>query len=98
MRTIGMAVRLAPGIVSRAGDRHLPLKQFVVRLDVCVIDGPVDTDAILRVDLEVGGMEAGHKRSPVNGASADALAAIVRAQRKRILATCNAQVVPVEVA
>ena len=94
--TVGVAVRIAPGVISRAGDRHLELQLLVIRLDVFVGDGPVGAHAVPGVDLEVGGMEARREGGPVNGASADAFAAVVGAERERIGAAGNARVVPVE--
>ena len=52
MRPIGMAVRIAPGKPGRAGNRNLPLQQFVVGLQIPIGDRPVDADAIFACRCE----------------------------------------------
>ena len=96
MRTIRMTVRIAPGKPGRSSNRNLPLQQFVIRLQIPIGDGPVDTDAIFGVDAKVGRMKARCKSSPVNRASAHAFAAVVRTERERMRSAGNAQIVPIE--
>ena len=96
MRTVSIAVRMAPGIIRRPGNGHLQFELLVVGLDVCVGDGPVSAHAIARIDLEVGGMQPGSERRPVDRATANALAAVIGAQRQRISSPGDARLSPVE--
>ena len=96
VRAIGIAVRMAPGIVGGTGDGHFNFELFVVRADFFVGDGPVRANAISGVDLEVGGMETRGKGGPVDGTSAYAFAAVVRAEGEGVGASGDARVFPVE--
>ena len=96
MRPVGIAVRMAPGIIRGPGDRHFQFELLIVGLNVFVGDGPVGADAIARVDLEVGRVKPRRERGPVHRAAAHALAAVVRAEGQRIGAAGDARIVPVE--
>ncbi len=96
MRGVGVSVRLAPGVVGGAGDGHFLFEEFVVGFDVVVGDGPVGAEAVAGVDLEVGRVEAWGEGGPVDGASADAAAAIVFAEGDGVIAAGDAEIVPVE--
>src|SRR5581483_6559152 len=95
-RGVGVAVRLAPRIIGRAGDGVLLIHLDVVRLQVVVADRPVHGDAIQRSHPEVRGMEAGAERGVVNGAAADPAAGVVGTQLQGLAAAGDPQVVPVQ--
>src|SRR5215472_3820550 len=96
MRCVRMSMRFSPRIPRRPGNRNLLLEQLVVRLDLRVSNRPVRPDTIARVDLEVRRMKAWHECSPVHRPAADSLAAVVRPQRERMLASRDSQIIPVE--
>src|SRR5579883_58551 len=52
MRPIGIAVRIAPGIVGWPGNGDLFFKQLVVGLEILVGDGPVSAHTVLRKHTE----------------------------------------------
>jgi hypothetical protein len=53
MRPIDVAVRITPGVVSGTGDGYFLFKQFVVRFEVLISDGPVYTNAIFGIDTKI---------------------------------------------
>ena len=77
MRPVGIPMRMAPRIISRAGHGHLKLQLFVVGQDVCIGDRPVCANSIARIHFEVRRMKSRCKRRPVNRSTANALATVV---------------------
>src|SRR5262245_17399400 len=61
----------APGVSGEPGDTHLPLVDGVVRRQVIVADGPVDSDAVETADTKIGGIEAPEVAGITDGAAAD---------------------------
>src|SRR5579875_2027790 len=96
MGPVWISVRIAPGKVSRTGNRNLAFEQFVIGLQIVVGDGPIHRHAIFRVNAEIGGMKARGKSGPMHGSATDAFAAIVFSEGERILSSRDAAVVPVE--
>ncbi len=96
MRSIRMSVWIAPRKPGRSGNRNLPLQQFVIRFEIPIRDRPIDADAVFRVHPKVRGMKTRGESCPVDGASADSLTAVVRAQGEWICAAGDTQIVPVE--
>src|SRR6185437_1761343 len=96
MRAVGMSVRIAPRKPRGPRNWNLPFQQLVVRLQVPIRDRPVRADAILRVDPKIRRMKSRSERRPVYGPAANAFAAVVFAQRKRVRAADDAKVVPIE--
>src|SRR5581483_389530 len=96
MRSVRIAMRIAPGEVGGTGNRNFFLQQRIIRLEVLIGDGPVGSNAILGVDAKIGWVETRRKACPMDGATTDPFPTIIRAQRNRVLAAGNAQLVPVE--
>jgi hypothetical protein len=90
-------MRMSPGIVGWACHGHFELKQLVVGFDVGVVDRPIDTHAITRVNLEIGGMEPGCERCPMYRTSADALSAVICSEGQWVGAPGDARLRPVEI-
>ena len=82
MRAVGIAVRIAPRIIGRAGHRHFQFQQLVIRFQLLISNRPVDADAVVGVNTKVRRMQTRRERRPMHGASADTLAAVVSAQAR----------------
>src|SRR5215469_9300463 len=98
MWPIGMPMGIAPRKPCWAGDGNLALQQFVVGLQIPVGDGPVGPHSIFRVNAKVGGMKPRSKGGPMDRASTNPFAAVVRTERQRMGSAGNAQIVPIEFA
>src|SRR5947209_7535816 len=96
MRAVGIPMRMAPGKVGRPGYRHLKFELLIIRAKSFIGDRPIRSETIARVDLEIGRMKARREGRPVNGTSAYALAAVVRAKGEGIRAAGDAKIFPVE--
>ena len=96
MRAIGVAVGMAPRIVSRTCDRHLELNLLVIGSQVVVTHRPIDGNAVFRVHAEVRRVQPRRKGRPVYGTTANATTAIVGAEGQRMLAAGDAEIFPVE--
>ncbi len=96
MGAIGITMRMAPGIVGWARNRHLDFELFVVGPKNFVGDRPVHADTVASTNFEVGWMEAGRERSPVHRAAAYSAATVVGSQRQRILSARDAGIFPIE--
>ena len=96
MRSVRIAVRVSPWPVL-ARDRELALQLLVVGPQLVVGNRPVDADAVLAVDAEIGRVKARCVARVVHHGTADAAAAVVRAHHHGILTTDDAGLGPVEV-
>jgi hypothetical protein len=83
--------------VGRPGNRHFKLKLFIIGAKDFIGDWPIDTNTVPCMDFKVRWVQARGECGPVDGASADTLAAVVGAQGKRVIAAGNAWLLPVEV-
>src|SRR5437764_5261603 len=96
MRPVRISVRISPREVGWTGHWNFSLQEFVVGFQVLVGDGPICADSVFCVHPKIRWMEARSERRPMNGATAHAFAAVIFAQRERIFAAGNPQIVPVE--
>jgi hypothetical protein len=53
MRSINIAVGVAPGIISGTGDGDFFLKKLVIRLEVFVGERPVNAYPVLAIDTKI---------------------------------------------
>ena len=72
--------RLAAGGLGRVGriarqpaHPHGPVVQIVIGLEGLIAEGPVVADAVEAAGAEIGGMQAGKMRRPIDGRAADAV-------------------------
>jgi len=96
VRAVGVSVGAAPGIVRGSCDWHFELELLVGGEEFVVGEGPVGSDAIAGVDLEVGGVEARGEGGPMDRASTNPSAAVVGAESEWVGAAGDARVFPVE--
>src|SRR5665213_812021 len=97
MRPIGIAMRMAPWKVSRSGNRDFPFEKLIIRLYFFIRDRPVDSDTILRMNPEIGRVQARSEASPMNRTAANPSAAVVRAKGEGILPPRYTQLVPIQI-
>src|SRR6185312_1066612 len=96
MRTVWIAMRIAPGKVRRTRDGNLALQQFVVGFQVVIGNGPVRSHAVFGIYAEIRRMEARRECRPMHRSAADSFSAVIFTKRQRMLAARNPQIGPVQ--
>ena len=96
MRTVGIAMRVAPGKIRGPGNGNFFFEQLVIGFQNLIRKRPVGSNTILCVNAKIRGMQPGRERRPVNRSAAHPLPAVVCAQGQRMLASGDPQIVPVK--